>query len=230
MIKNTLTFYGINFTGWSGLVRRTCLQYNLPDPLQYLQYPWRPDRWRAHCKQVVQKFWDRKLINIAEDMPTLIYMDTEYISTSVPMRIWQLAGLCSDSVRAATIVNWMVMGVYFTRELLFSMKKVETPKCLGCSENVDENLTHFLLYCSYYKEVRESYLPRFVENNKKISEILENETLIMLSILDPLHSKLPESISRGWQSGKIAYEISRKFCFNMHMKREKLYKECDKKM
>ena len=65
VIENTLTFYGINFTGWSGLVRRTCLQYNLPDPLQYLQYPWRPDRWRAHCKQVVQKFWDRKLIKIA---------------------------------------------------------------------------------------------------------------------------------------------------------------------
>ena len=26
VIENTLTFYGINFTGWSGLVRRTCLQ------------------------------------------------------------------------------------------------------------------------------------------------------------------------------------------------------------
>ena len=120
-------------------------------------------------------------------------------------------------------------GCVLQPELLFSMKKVKTPMCLGCSENVEENLTHFLLYCSYYKEVRESYLPKFVENNLKISEISENETLIMLSILDPLHSKLPESISRGWQSSKRAYENSRKFCFNMHMKREKLYKECDKR-
>ena len=61
VIENTLTFYGINFSGWSGLVRRTCMQYNLPDPLQYLQYPWRPDRWSSHCCTVISDFWDEKL-------------------------------------------------------------------------------------------------------------------------------------------------------------------------
>ena len=161
-------------------------------------------------------------------MPTLNYMDTDYVSTSVPMRIWQLAGLCSDSVKAVTIVNWMVMGVYFTRELLFAMKKVESPKCLGCLENVGENLTHFLLHCSFYKDVRENYLPKFIENNKKISEIIGNENMMMLSVLDPLHSKLPENVSKGWQSSKKAYENSRNFCFNMHKKRDKLYKQLEK--
>ena len=62
IIESTLTFYGINFSGWSGLVRRTCAQYNLPDPLQYLQHPWRPDRWRDFCKKTIADHWDRKLI------------------------------------------------------------------------------------------------------------------------------------------------------------------------
>jgi hypothetical protein len=48
VMEHTLTFYGINFPGWSGLMRRTCLKYSLPDPLQYLQHPWRADRWRQH--------------------------------------------------------------------------------------------------------------------------------------------------------------------------------------
>ena len=55
VIEHTLTFYGADFPGWSGLVRRTCLKYGLPDPLPYLQHPWRADRWRAHCKRIVQK-------------------------------------------------------------------------------------------------------------------------------------------------------------------------------
>ena len=127
VIENTLTFYGINFSGWSGLVRHNCMQYNLPDPLQYLQYPWRADRWRSHCKRVVESNWNDKLIAIVQDTPSLCYMDTNYVSTTVPMRLWQLAGLCSDSVRTATIVNWMVMGVYFTQELLHKMKKIRSP-------------------------------------------------------------------------------------------------------
>ena len=140
------------------------------------------------------------------------------------MRLWQLAGLCSDSVRAATVVNWMVMGVYFTRELLHKMKKVESPCCLGCDSGEKENLSHFLIHCGYYQEICEQYLPQFLEINIHLIEILQNEEKMMLSILDPLHSKL-DNIAKSWKSSKMAYEISRQFCYSMHRKREKLYKE-----
>ena len=36
-VEISLTFYDVNFPCWSWLVRRTCLKYGLPDPLQYLQ-------------------------------------------------------------------------------------------------------------------------------------------------------------------------------------------------
>jgi hypothetical protein len=32
IIEHTLTFYGGNFPGWSGVVRKTCSKYSLPDP------------------------------------------------------------------------------------------------------------------------------------------------------------------------------------------------------
>ena len=132
VIEHTLTFYGADFPGWSGLVRRTCLKYGLPDPLPYLQHPWRADRWRAHCKRTVQDHWDKKLIDEVKTSPTLKYIDTNYVTTKLPMRVWQMAGLCSNSVKMATVVSWMTLGVYFTRVLLFKMRKTKSQNCLGC--------------------------------------------------------------------------------------------------
>ena len=182
------------------------------------------DRWRAHCKKVVEDYWDKELIQAAETT-TLKYLDTDYASTRIPMRIWQMAGLCSDSVKQTTIVNWMLLGVYFTRELLHKMKKSKSAICLGCDDQNIENLNHLILHCSYYNDIREAYLPKFFSQNKNISKLLNNEDLIILSILDPLSSKLPESVVRNWLSPKQVYKFSRQFCYNLHRKREKLYSD-----
>ena len=227
IIEHSLTFYGISFNGWSGLARKTCLKYGLPDPLQYLQNPWRPDRWRSHCKQTVQNYWDERLLEAA-NTKSMKYFDCEYASTRVPMRIWQMAGLNSFNVKQATIVNWMLLGVYFTREFLHVMKKSKSPICLGCSENVSETLSHIILHCSQYKDIREAYLPQHMGQNINMSEILDNQDQIMLSILDPLSSKLPDKVTKNWLSAKEAYKISREYCYNIHKKRTKLYSDDDK--
>ena len=227
VIENSLTFYGIKFNGWSGLVRRTCLKYGLPDPLQYLQYPWRPDRWRNYCKKTVQEYWDQKL-KIAADTTSLKFLDIEYSSTSVPMRLWPLAGLDSENVKQATIVNWMLLGVYFTQEFLHTMKKVKSPLCLGCEGGVIENLNHIILHCVHYQNIRESYLPQYMAQNRYISEILDEEDTILLSILDPLSSKLPDTVIKNWVSAKQTYKLSREFCYNIHRKRTKLYNDAEK--
>ena len=225
VIEHNLAFYGINFNGWSGLVRKICFKYGLPDPLQYLQHPWRPDRWRAHCKKIVQDYWDKRLLEATRSMK---YFDTEYASTRVPMRVWQLAGLCSASVKQATIVSWMLLGVYFTREFLHVMKKAKSPLCLGCQDDKIENLSHIILHCGYYQCIREEYLPQHLAKNKNLSRILDDEDSLILSILDPLSSKLPEIVTKNWASAKQIYELSREFCYNLHRRRTKLYSELEK--
>ena len=64
--------------------------------------------------------------------------------------------------------------------------------------------------------------------NVNLGEILDNEDMLILSILDPLSSKLPESVIKNWDSAKNVYKISREFVWNIHKKREKLYKDLDK--
>ena len=189
---NTLTFYGVNFDGWTGLVRRTCLKYDLPDPLQYLQNPRRADRWRDHCKKIVSDYWETQFLIKVRSMESLKFLDTANIGMGIPMRVWQMAGLCSDEVKMATVTNWMILGVYFTRVVLHKMKKVKTPLCLGCSDTCDtnEDLSHFLLDCPYYSGIRETYLPKYLQLNPNISEIFDNQELILQTILDPLASSL----------------------------------------
>ena len=61
IINNNLAFFDDKFGGWSGLVRKTAAKYDLPDPMQYLLHPWRPDRWRCFCREKITTHWDRKL-------------------------------------------------------------------------------------------------------------------------------------------------------------------------
>ena len=159
---------------------------------------------------------------------TLKYLDVEYTSTSVPMRVWQLAGLDSENVKQATVVCWMTLGVYFTQEMLYKMKKAKYNTCPGCKDDIVENLNHLLLHCSFYRIIRETYLPKHFSQNNHISEILENEDKVILSILDPLSSKLPEVVTKNWNSAKHVYKLSREFCYNIHMKREKLHRDMEK--
>ena len=65
--------------------------------------------------------------------------------------------------------------------------------------------------------------------NKNIVSICDDEHLQIISILDPLSSKLPEIVTKNWNSVREVYEVSRKFIYRMHLKREKIYKEMDSK-
>ena len=107
------------------------------------------------------------------------------------------------------------------------MKKANTDNCLGCGLGVTENLGHFLLHCVLYTNIREEYLPKFYEINRNISLTFENENQILICILDPVSSQLPDEVIKGWTSVSRAYELSRQFWYDMHRKREKYYKDLD---
>ena len=140
IMEHNLAFYTNGFNGWSALTRRVCNKYGLPDPLSYLQYPWRPDRWRKHCKQIVGKHWEQILKDTARQKDSLEYFDIDSSSIFKPTQNWALAGLDSLEVKMATIVNWMQLGVYKTREKLHQFKLIKNDLCLACNLDQKENL------------------------------------------------------------------------------------------
>ena len=131
----------------------------------------------------------------------------------------------SQSVKEATPVCWMNTGVYFTQECLFKMKKVNSPVCV-CDSVAIENLPHFILHCKLYTTIRVEYVPKYLQMNKNIPAICDSETLILISILDPLSSNLPaEHVTTNWSSVQDVYKL----IFRMHLKKEKIYSEGDTK-
>ena len=131
------------------------------------------------------------------------YVDVEYASISIPMRVWQMAGLCSVSVRQATVQNWMMLGVYYTRVFLHKIKKVKTPICAGCNSK-DEDLSHLLLHCRFYDPIREKYLSQYFVQNTSIGDILGNEDLFIQTLLDPISVRVTKTVCNSWLSVKDA--------------------------
>ena len=87
IIHHSLVFYCSKIGGWSGLVRTTAEKYSLPDPAQYMMHPWRADRWRAHCRDVIADYWDRKLKQAAEVMNSLYMLDVPSLSIMKPAKV-----------------------------------------------------------------------------------------------------------------------------------------------
>ena len=182
--------------------------------------PWRADRWRGHCSQVINTHWANKLRSEAAELDCLQYLELESLNLDVPMNIWRRAGLNSEQATKATVVSWMLLGVFKTREKLAKMKKVKSDKCLACGENEIESLPHLLLKCTYYAKIREEYLPKLAILNPNFSSILNNERKIIISILDPESKLLPTESRLNCDE---AFQLSRSFCYDLFKKRDKFY-------
>ena len=132
VVKHNLMFYGKTFKGWGTLARITCQKYELPDPLEYMCKPWKSDRWRIYCKNVINKHWLNKLRTALAELNSVQYLDVYSLNLDTPMNVWRRAGLDSFQARKTTVVSWMLLGVFKTREKLLKMKLVKTDKCLPC--------------------------------------------------------------------------------------------------
>ena len=233
IIKNNLEDYDFNFLGWSGLVRRTFLKYSIPaDPLQYLQYPWLPDRWRRHCKEIVVRFWDDKFREevstsksfLKEDgssKTSLKYLDVTDLSTDKIHPVYRAAGLDSLNVTKSTVVMWFLLGVFHCKSLEHKMKKSLTGQC-SCNESMEEDIQHILLFCDHYLEIREQFLVELTFSNRNIVKYSNNPDVLLTSFLDPESPGLPDEIRDSWNSLDDIYKISRNYCYNIYKKCEKL--------
>ena len=79
--------------------------------------------------------------------------------------------------------------------------------------NAIGSLGHYLLYCELSKEIREKFVTKFILSNNKISSLLNNEVALMITILDPESSLLPDEIRFNWVSSSQIYSLSRDFAY-----------------
>ena len=145
------------------------------------------------------------------------------------MQTWSLAGLDSREVKKATIVNWMQLGVYKTREKLYQYKNIKSDLCLACDNEQTENLHHLIFLCSHYEDIRQPVLTKLFLMNTNLLQIMDNPKLKVMLVLDPTSTLLPDSITEHWdQTNFDVHALCRDMLYNIHKKRDKLYTVKDK--
>ena len=201
IVKRNLTVYDLDFTGWSGLLRRTCAIYSLPDPLQYFDHPWDPKRWRTYVKEVVTEYWDNILKANAEGSDTLNLMDLSRLSTSEVHPLWKHAGLNSLNVKKTTIVFWLLLDVFHTNSKLFLFGKRKSEQCDLCGAPKEDRI-HFGLVCPSLHIIRNDFLLQIVSLSPCIIPYLEPTETLLVAILDPESPILPgDLIESPWVPG-----------------------------
>ena len=80
---------------------------------------------------MVGRDWEEKLKGDAKQKESLEYLDVDSAYLFEPLKTWTQAGSDSTEVKKATIVNWMQLGVYKTRERLFQYKNIKSDLCLA---------------------------------------------------------------------------------------------------
>ena len=152
------------------------------------------------------------------------YLDVSTLSTDKIHPVLNAAGLDSQNSTKATVVMWFLMDVFHSRHLLHKMKKCSSQQC-PCCISPQEDIPHILLFCEGYQDIRETYLVELTFLNRNIVRYSDNAEILITAILDPESPKLPDDIRLSWNSVDKIYEISRNFCYNIYMKREKIIKD-----
>ena len=94
--------------------------------------------------------------------------------------------------------------------------------------SVEEDLYHFLLVCSTFKEIRDPFMKELQTRNNDIRNHYDNHKIMTIAILDPESNFLPDNIRLGWTNLEETYQQARDYVFNIFKKRDKLTKNLDK--
>ena len=184
----------------------------------YMANPWRADRWRGHCTDVVRKHWEMKLKLEAAALDSLQYLDIASLNLNTPMVTWRKADLNSADTKQATVTTWMQLGVYKTREKLFAMNKTRSDKCLACEDNATESLSHLMIHCEYDENIRHECILAIL--NPYFTLIIDDEKQLLVYIINPESTLLQGEVKL--YTDKV-FKLSRYFSYDMHKMQEKFY-------
>ena len=150
--------------------------------------------------KVVGNYWESQLKEALRPKDSFKHFDIESSSLFEPTQTWVLAGLDSLKIKKASVVNWMQLDVYKTREKLLQIRKI-----------------------------RQTVLLKLFLANPNLTQIIDDVKMKTTLILDPKSKLLPQAVTDNWTlTTHDVYSICREMCYNIHKKREKFYKQDDK--
>ena len=178
-------------SSWFDQIRRWCLMYELPHPLDFLLHPPSKQDFRTLVKKKVVCYWENHLREEASALTSLVTFKPGFMSLTRPHPLWNSAGSSPVQVTMATVQARMLSGRYRTGALMRHWKASSAEKNKGfcqlsdeCS-NVLETLPHVLCSCPALESTRRNLASFTLKCASKMDETL---AALLLDLCDPASS------------------------------------------
>ena len=222
---------------WFHQIRKWCLMYGLPHPLDILTFPPTKTIFKTYVKKRVIDYWESLLRSEVNLLPSLTSFRPAFMSLTSPHPIWSTAGSSPTNVAMATVQAVMLSGRYYTEALCSHWSNNKTGVCLlsplDCIDTV-EDIKHILQICPALSSYRRN-LALFTEAfSQKIENVAISTLLTNLcdtdnhSFVDFLLdcSSLPEVIVSVQQHGQVVlqhlFRVTRTWVYVLHRERLKI--------
>ena len=220
---------------WFHQIKNLCELYDLPHPLQFLQYPCERFPFKKLIKSKVVSHWEILLREEATSLRSLTYFNPSYMSLVKPHPLWSTAGSSSVQVAKACVQATMLSGRYRCGSLMRHWNVSSDGHCLLSNECVSklEDIQHILIICPALNHTRLS-LRQFTTNycsnlpdhvSGLITEMCSPEhPLYCQFLLDP--SSIPSVISasqcKDYDALAQFLYVGRTWVYALHRERLKL--------
>ena len=220
---------------WFHQIRNLCLQYNLPHPLQLLDFPPSKSEFKRLVKARILDYWEANLRALAapEKLPSLKYFHPHHMSLSKPHPLWLTAGSSPYEVNKASVQARMLSGRFRTEKLCSNWSSNPNGFCLAptCT-GVVEDIEHILLECSSLEDtrarLRSTWLAKSATNpflHQLLIKILVSAPPTLCQfLLDP--STLPEVIALTQIHGdnilRDVFYLTRTWCYSVYKSRQRI--------
>ena len=225
----------ISAQSWFHQIRDLCVMYNLPHPLQLLNFPASKLKFKKMVKKCVINYWEQKLRAEAIPLPSLHFFNSNFMSLAKIHPMWSTAGCSPAKVAMATIQAQMVSGRYRTEYLCRHWSKNKAGVCLlseGCKTVLDD-LHHILLFCPALQPIRDKLVNFTISYCDRLPHQLGTAILTFLVPTHPLYcqflvdcSPIAEVISLVQTYGRDSlthlFHITRTWCYSLHRERLKM--------
>ena len=219
---------------WFVQIRNLLLQYQLPHPLQLLDFSPSKEAFKILAKSKVIDYWEVKLREEASWLPSLSYFNPQFMSLKSPHKLLSSAGSKSYEVAKALVQLRFLSSQYRCAKLTRFWTPSNTnglcsfPTCLA--NNQVESPEHILIFCPAYNTTRLNMvalslkLANPVSHNLVVINLLSKNTAkIMQLLLDC--SSLPDVIVSAQNHGDHIFNdifyVGRTWCFALHRERLK---------
>ena len=228
----TLLHHGTSSKSWFIQIRRICVQYGLPHPLQQLQFPIKKVRMRRLIREKIVEYWQHHLADEASSLSSLGFFNPCMHALSTPHPLWAAAGNNTYEVNKSTILARMISGRYRTERLCRFWGENREGFCLAitCHSNrVVGDLEHLLLHCPALQVARENLEKMWLSKASVLPSLLSFVCQVlespphtkMIFILDP--TSLPEVVRIWQQYGPevldIIFYMTRTYTYGLHRKK-----------